>query len=393
MKKVYGWKPTPVQKLVLQSALLPLPRARECWNRLVAGNDITPLDAGSNRLLPLVFHHLKPCLSEEDPYYALLQGTTKKCWFKNNLLLIEAWKLFEGLREEKVDITLLKGIHLAHGYYGNHSLRPMSDIDFLVSWDEAERAGRILEEKGWKIRHPLKRSVFRPHVMYKLKSIGFQNDKGLSVDMHWNLMEHRGFPGADSGFLERRVHLKIRGQYHRALCPEDLVLFLLEHHAYCKPVAPVRWIPDTVWVLRQEPELDWNRFTENAEVLDLALVVRRMLEYLHDEFGIREVLPPLNQLKKVPVSRGQRRIHRETRPPGTVLEKMAKLIARYWYKYKVYAGRQGRNPEPSGVKGFIGFLAFHWNIKRGPLFPFILFGKSAFWLFRYLFRSRRRPQK
>ncbi|MEN8221983.1 MAG: nucleotidyltransferase family protein [Acidobacteriota bacterium] len=388
MNKVYGWKPTYEQELVLKAALLSETDSLDHWKQLTKEFDITKLDGGSNRLLPLVGENLKAPLSENERYYQLIRGTKKKCWYKNNLLLKTALNVFEKFKEEGIDFTVLKGLHLNSAYYKNLSLRPMNDIDFLVSWGQAERVGNILFDNGWEYLYHVKYPVFSKNSMSMVKSMGFRDKSGYSLDLHWNLLNHRCFPGADRYFLNRRISLEIAGENFMALCPEDLILFLLEHSAYFSNAPSIRWVADLVVVLRKEKNLDWDIIIDNITRFNLEVPVLVMLEYLLNEFGINEVLLPVRKIRELPVSEKSKKLYKNMLPSNTHIGNRSKAYLKFLDRYKTYLKEHEKKEEPSGLSGYVKFLMSRWGISNLFLFMIIFPGKLVDKIFRYLFLNR-----
>ena len=65
------------------------------------------------------------------------------------------------LDKENIRVVLLKGLALELSVYGNCGLRQMTDVDVLVSRDNALPARKILMENGF-ISHPLKSVLYKP---------------------------------------------------------------------------------------------------------------------------------------------------------------------------------------------------------------------------------------
>jgi len=65
------------------------------------------------------------------------------------------------LREHDIGSTILKGAHTAHTYFMEPGLRPMTDIDVLVSDADVRKAEKVLEASGFEQRTAARQR--RPH--------------------------------------------------------------------------------------------------------------------------------------------------------------------------------------------------------------------------------------
>ncbi|ACV62448.1 hypothetical protein Dtox_1589 [Desulfofarcimen acetoxidans DSM 771] len=126
-----------------------------------------------------------------------LPSETLKAWkelagevaLRNTLLENEGSKVIEGLSKQGVKCTLLKGFSLMEKLYGNNWIRPVSDIDILISPDDFYCVKDYLLANGFTI---YRRDFVRywDRVIGKLfseqhffKSFGVCT---LNLDFHWN---------------------------------------------------------------------------------------------------------------------------------------------------------------------------------------------------------------
>ena len=126
-----GFWPTPQQELLLRAALSDGDESLPAWRAWRSDADPQLLDAGSARLLPLVYRRLRePCVNDE--WQPLLKQAYRQTLGRNRLLFHHAAAFCDELARLGIRALLLKGAPLSQIYYQDPGARPMSDIDILV---------------------------------------------------------------------------------------------------------------------------------------------------------------------------------------------------------------------------------------------------------------------
>ncbi len=386
-RKMDDWLPSPDQELLLKSALSDHGEALCSWDKWKKSNDINNLDRGSYRLLPMVFHNLKDHIPPGSELYGKLKGTYRKSWFSNNMIMEAAVSLFSDLKVAGIDPLLLKGIHLINSYYDEIACRPIGDADFLVSWDEAERAGELIRMRGWRMKMKMRYPVFNTNSMVLFRSLDYINENGYSCDLHWNIIRHRCYPDADRKFLKRASEFRMKGVNFRGLCAEDLILHILEHGAYENPEPHIRWIPDVLMILRKREKIDWDLFLENVIMTDLVIPVKSMLEYMNDVLRIKKVEYPLRKLRLIQLSGESRIVYKNMLRSRTIVGRQYIEYLRRYSRYRIYIKEYKKGPVPAGISGLIRFFMFKWDVKCFIYFPFVFLKKFFDKIGRFLFRS------
>ncbi|MEJ2041204.1 MAG: nucleotidyltransferase family protein [Desulfosarcinaceae bacterium] len=135
------------QELLLQAALLKGDPALEAWRRWWDLIDFEKeMDAGSFRLLPLLFHNLKKH-DVVHPVMDRLKGLYRHAWYNNHRLFFELSGILKCIHAAGIPTMVLKGAALTVQVYKNHAIRPMADIDILVPQDRAILAHALLTLK------------------------------------------------------------------------------------------------------------------------------------------------------------------------------------------------------------------------------------------------------
>ena len=116
--------------MLLQAALLDGDRASTASRAWCARIDLDLLDAGSLRLLPLLYRAMT-ARGESWTHLGRLRGVYRQTWYRNNLLIGRLARLIDALERAGIPTLVLKGVPLALCYYRDTALRPMGDADLL----------------------------------------------------------------------------------------------------------------------------------------------------------------------------------------------------------------------------------------------------------------------
>jgi hypothetical protein len=90
----------------------------------------------------------------------------------------------------------------------------------------------------------------------------YTDGAGFAYDVHWHLLPELAFAGSSRSLWRAAEPIDIGGQHCRTLCPEDHVFHFLVDGLRVSGVAPLRWVIDTVTVVRRTPGFDWQRVVD-----------------------------------------------------------------------------------------------------------------------------------
>jgi hypothetical protein len=265
--------PTGRQEVLLRAGLLSGPGALDAWRETEPWLDPRRLDAGSRRLLPLVWANLtaQGVRDARLDGLATLYDTTRS---RTGALLACAALLLEALHSAGIPTLALKGVALVVHHYRDAGVRPMSDFDVLVPTSAGRAAAEALQAAGWTPRHPV-----RPRDIRLTHSAVFDDAHGHAVDLHWHVFAESCRPRDDDAFWAHAVALQVDGVHTRALAPADQLLHVCVHGEKWALVPGIRWVADAVVVLRSG-EVDWRRLVQQATRHRFVLRLRRQLAYL-----------------------------------------------------------------------------------------------------------------
>jgi hypothetical protein len=291
-----AWHPDEIQELLLKAALLPGSHALTAWRAWSGRADLDRLDEGSNRLLPLLSANLDR-LGVRDDASGRLRGYRRRTWYVNQVRMRELETVLDAFARAGITTVILKGAALSRAFYADPSLRPMSDLDVLVPRRDALRAIGWLLGRGWTAadgRVARRLAIFfrtdgasaaeaEARVLQR-EGIGFVQG-AIDLDLHWRVLHHRGWPGADEAFWEGAVPATVGAARTRMLNATDSLLHVCEHGSRWNQVPPIRWIADAVTILGAgEAAVDWDRLVRRARELQVASTLAAMLGYLREAF-------------------------------------------------------------------------------------------------------------
>jgi hypothetical protein len=311
-----GFRPTPIQELLLKAALLEGDVALSAWREWKSAADIDRIDSGSYRLLPLLHANLR-ALGVEDPLMDRLKGIRQRTWYANQVLFRDLAALLRTFHGAGMETMVLKGAALATLHYLDVGLRPMTDFDILVRPSDAAEAIRMLTETGWIAKNRPPTTRLDRYCGY-IHSIPFWRQDNVECDLHWHVLPECCNDGADDAFLRDAVPLRIHDVETRALSPTFQILHACIHGARWNEVPPLRWIVDTMMVLRSAGgAVDWELLFREAVEWRLVLPLREALGYFVSLLNAPIPADLLAHLARQPVSTLQRMEYRvRTSKPG-----------------------------------------------------------------------------
>lgn len=368
--------PTRQQECLLRAALLQGRPALEAWEAWKAEANIAHVDAGSYRLLPLLYR----ALSRQrvgDPVLGILRGVYRRVWYDNQLLFHRVADVLRSFRENAIDVAVLKGAALAVLHYRDWGLRPMDDIDLLVRPRQLPNAVGVLTAAGFAPAP----GIDGP------QSRGFYDAQRRGIDLHWRVFPENPRTVSDESFWDGSVPITIHGVPACALNASDQLLHVCAHGVPWNFAPTIRWVADAMMILSDEDAtLDWERLLAQARARRLTLPLRDALCYLKEAFDAPVPESVIQTLRGVRTSVAERlayaastRSH-ESRWP-------------WWALYDRYRNHCARLPEGTNtlrrILGFPRFMQLAWGREHLWQVPAVGGGRALSWVKRIATRSRR----
>jgi hypothetical protein len=206
--------------------------------------------------------------------------------------------LVASLSEEDIPALLFKGEALAYTVYAVPHLRPRTDVDLLVRRESLERAGTVLEARGWTHLPEPEPEIFASQRHYRNEHHG---RAGALVDLHWRIANPRIFGDAlpFDDLYERSVTVPQLGRAARAPGLVDALLLACIHRvAHHDDAVDLLWVWDIHLLASRIREEERARLAWLAERTEMIAVCRRGIELAASLFetagapALLAMLPP-----------------------------------------------------------------------------------------------------
>lgn len=299
------WQPNPSQELLLKSALLDGQSMRQAFGDWAANTSLDQVDYASYRLFPLVYQNLKK-EGLHHPYIKNIKKAYVETWAKNKVLFRKTVPILLAFTESDIDTLVLKGVSLTLNYYRDFGLRPMSDVDLLISAKHFDEATSLLQQLGWtpQLKSP---DESLPTFLSMHHALNFTNSEGYSIDLHSHALKVCLSSDADIDFWKGALPLEIEGIHTQCLNPTDELYHTCIHGAEWNPMPPIRWIADAVSILNSRVEIDWDRMISQAKKHRMPLQLFDSMQYLQDCFNIPIPTKFFSSLKAIPITKQEKR--------------------------------------------------------------------------------------
>ncbi len=200
------------------------------------------------------------------------------------LRLREIRVIVDELSDAGIGVLVLKGAALAETAYENVALRPMSDIDLLVNEMDLQPAGKVLEERGYRLKSDEAPDLAHHWVYARPIVEGVMS----MVELHRRPFATPPFDRslAAEGLFDRAESAHIGGCEVRVPFGPDMLLHLAGHlvlqHAREERLI---WVADIDRVARQLDDEAWRQALSLAAGVGLARAVMDALTASRIWFG------------------------------------------------------------------------------------------------------------
>ncbi len=184
------------------------------------------------RVLPLLYENIKSLLPGKVP--ARIIEKLNSVYFdnvtRNISLSLFLLKILSLLKENNISAVPFKGPLLAQDVYGDIGLRPFSDLDILVSKNNAFVAWQILLEDGFQTELVLDDGQKHKYIMSE-DHMAFSKGN-MCVELHWDMFgDYLCKPMKFEDVEESLKESVINNREVPDLSSEDLLLYLCIHGA------------------------------------------------------------------------------------------------------------------------------------------------------------------
>ncbi|HZC05977.1 MAG TPA: nucleotidyltransferase family protein [Ktedonobacterales bacterium] len=294
---------TPLDEAALGVSFLPDRLNEADWRQLLALAQV-------HGMAPLVFWRLANAgllATVPAPIVAAFKDEYLQTLINNRRMQTVFREVVAALGAAGVAVMPLKGLALAHRYYENLALRPMTDMDLLVRREDVSRAASTLRGLGFSAAD----GMGTPSGFYSMTSavVVYARPRSLTIEIHWELFGRHAYrpslPAAVAWARAQRISLF--EQQVRYLQARDELWYLCIHAAVEHRLERLIWLVDIArLVVSLPPDWDWQVFARETAAAGVALPVAAALGYGYAYLRLPlpvEVLERLNEAADAPTER------------------------------------------------------------------------------------------
>ncbi|MCP6759817.1 MAG: nucleotidyltransferase family protein [Fischerella sp. CENA71] len=255
--------------------------------------------AWKHGLMPLLYTNLNAIAPDTIPKDVLNQ--LRNLFYTNaqrSLMLTgELVQLLRLLQENGISAVPYKGPVLANLLYGNIGLRQFCDLDILVQQQDVLKFKTLLMSRGYRPKVQLTEAEEINYLKDKSKhTYNFINDsKGIMVEIHWRITP-RYTSAIEVKYVWENLHSSsLGGMKIYTFSLEDWLL-LLSNHASRHRWEKLSWLTDIAELLRQNPEIDWEKVMQKANDFDCRRMLFLGLFLTHQLIGINLPTEIINKI-------------------------------------------------------------------------------------------------
>ena len=234
------------------------------------------LDFGSQRLLSLLYHNLER-LQVEEPGIKKLRGYFKYIWVKNQVLRKELNLIAEKLQSTELKLVSFKGVRIAEEYYPHLGSRPTVDLDLVANPEDLEVLDQLFRSLGWQ---PKLSHTTIPVMTHMLSHAITLTKDNLELDLHIRFSQYLFKEQTRLRFWNKAIR-KDNGISH--LHPAHELFCSILHGMVNGPIPTIRWVADSVLILRKFDENDWQEFYDLVKSENYRKLIGQAMAFLKQE--------------------------------------------------------------------------------------------------------------
>jgi predicted nucleotidyltransferase len=342
------WHPAPIDLAALEACLIEnSPRssqAFERWSRFAGAS------LGNNRLHGLL---LNASRRYEWSHPLLVEVRTSALQVAAFSMLVRrhGTSVLAELQAQGFRPVVLKGLALQELAYPGLAERPITDVDFLVSENEAVALDKFLHDRGWSTSS---KRDFGPGTFASYASVNYTRDHYEQLDIHSRISHWARNPKLSKDMLQRAVPVTIDGVKLLTLDTTDHLLHTIAHGVTWEHGASIRWVPDSVHLIRTG-SVDWNRFLQDITQSGFGPAALEAIRFLRARIGIEIPESVEEALARHRFSVRDRAVHWIRTGPPTKLRLAIRLVV------IDYSARTAEQTALAIVLHYPGFL---WRTVR-----------------------------
>jgi hypothetical protein len=250
----------------------------------------------------------------------------------NTLLFQELAQVLSQMSGSGIEAIILKGAALATQVYPNIAMRPMVDLDLLVSPNNVPEIVALLQGSGYQVIRHEEQPGF---------TLNYENEIALlkkdtiskMIEIHWSLFNsiYYQYKIQDEWLWRNTQAITIKQVPALMLNPEAQIFHLCGHLSFHHSGKGWLWLHDLAEILHAfGGRISWESLFDSAQRLDLVIPIKNNLLAVIDIYGNIISEPVIQQLKlltpTLPESRYFESLTRHTKTPGkTFLDDLSYL--------------------------------------------------------------------
>jgi hypothetical protein len=247
------------------------------WQKLITQSGLHGVDAFVYKTLKEVDADVVPAKVME-----ILRSSYLSVNAKGMTLSEELTRILREFGKNEIECMPIKGAFLDEVVYQHSGMRGYTDIDILVQPPDISDAATLIESLGYKAT---------PEDDVLAKKDGrtqhhFVNKNGSVVDLHWELVNNRWYPGLAQFFKDnawsRAISIQFAHRRIRSMSPEVLLIYQCSHAAVHHNFSRLILLKDIEQTLRYEPSLDWDSVVELARQYRMMTICYYSLRFSKD---------------------------------------------------------------------------------------------------------------
>ncbi len=193
---------------------------------------------------------------------------------QNTLIEQEGAAIFKYLNKQDIEYTLLKGFAYAEELYGSKWIRPVGDLDILISRENYPQIKEYLFQNGYTftidsdnpelLEQMVELNETFHNQMHFSRSIGVCE---VHIDVHWDIADliqegsplRQIYPLNDYNWFDRSSTIRLGGVDVNCLNREMHFIHIVYHYALGHQFAGIKWFLDLcLFPVKLGPQLDWS---------------------------------------------------------------------------------------------------------------------------------------
>jgi len=188
----------------------------------------------------------------------------------------ELVRIMKTFQQNDINVLPFKGPVLALQVYDDLDSRHVGDLDMMVPPERVLEAQELLQQEGYRRKHPDFELTPRQHSVYIRNNHHFGyicKERGIRVELHWRFGSNRYlFPLRFNDLWRDRQTIQLGGVDVATFSLEHTILFLCTHgavHAWFR----LFWLNDVAQLVTKNDALDWRVLMGRAGQLGINRMV------------------------------------------------------------------------------------------------------------------------